>query len=392
MSASDRDPPTSSIAPSALTSAHAPTHTPARTRARVLVVDDSAFMRRLVSDVVAESGEFDVVGTARDGDHALEQVKRLDPDIVTLDVDMPGQDGLSALQQIMTDAPRPVVMLSAGGGDGGVQATLRALELGAVEFVRKPSGAISLDLDAVREQLLEALRAAACMNRETLYVERTPPRATSAPVDRPSSGGPRVGATRVVCIAASTGGPAALARVIPHLPQFEHAAVLVAQHMPPGFTRSLAQRLDGLSRLRVVEAEHGQPIRAGHVYLAPGGRHLRIGGTAGQAQCQLDDGPTRWGVRPAADFLFTSAADVFGADSIGVVMTGMGCDGAEGLFAIRHVGGRGIVQDAASSVIAGMPMAALRHAGTDAEVPLDLLAARIEAFVQTAPLPLGTRA
>jgi two-component system chemotaxis response regulator CheB len=361
---------------------------PAR-RTRVLVVDDSAFMRRLVSDIILESGAFDVVGTARDGVHAVSQVRALDPDIVTLDIDMPGQDGLAALRDIMAEAPRPVVMLSAGGRDGGADATLRALELGAVEFVRKPSGAISLDLDDVREQLLEALHAAACTNRDTLSAGGATRTGDRAVPDSPRARSPRVAvpsspATGVVCIAASTGGPAALARLMPSLNRWADTAVLIAQHMPPGFTQSLAQRLDGGSPLTVREATHGEPILAGHAYVAPGGRHLRVGVIEGMPSCLIDDGPTLWGVRPAADHLFRSAAAVFGARCTGVVMTGMGCDGAEGLFAVRHAGGRGIVQDVESSVIAGMPSSALRHAGADAVVSLDALGGAIERCVAAA--------
>lgn len=357
-------------------SASEPRTTGARTR--VLVVDDSAFMRRLISDVIADSGEFDVVGTARDGVHAVSQVRVLDPDIVTLDVDMPGQDGLAALREIMAEAPRPVIMLSAGGSDGGVEATLRALELGAVEFVRKPSGAISLELGEVREQLLEALRAAACTNRAQLLAANR----TRLPAGS-SSREPRElreeTATSVICVASSTGGPAALSRVIPALPLMPGTAVLVAQHMPPGFTDSLARRLDASTRWRVREAVHEAPILAGHVYVAPGGRHLRVGQRAHAPRCELDDGPTVWGVRPAADHLFRSAAAVYGPACTGVVLTGMGCDGAQGLFAIRHAGGKGIVQDAASSVIPGMPMAALQHAGAEAVVALDQMADTIVA-------------
>lgn len=370
MSASERTPISSSAAMPA--------------RRRVLVVDDSAFMRRLVRDVIGDSGEFEVVGTARDGVHAITQVRALDPDLVTLDIDMPGQDGLVTLAEIMRDAPRPVIMLSAGGADGGAEATLRALELGAVDFVRKPSGAISLDLESVREQLLEALRAAACMNRDALRtaagsathgVRRMPAGPAVGSAVRPASG--ECAATQIVCVAASTGGPAALVQVIPRLPRFAHAAVVIAQHLPAGFTRSLAERLDGMSLLTVHEAAHDMPLLAGHAYVAPGGFHLRVASGDAGARCALDTAPTRWGVRPAADYLFESAALVFGAASIGVVLTGMGCDGAAGLFAIRHAGGRGIVQDAESAVIAGMPLSALRHAGADRVEPLDAVAGAI---------------
>lgn len=374
-------------------------------RARVLVVDDSAFMRRLVSDVIAESGEFDVVGTARDGMHALTQVLELQPDIVTLDIDMPGQDGLAVLREIMARDPRPVIMLSAGGADGGVEATLRALDLGAVEFVRKPSGAISLDLDAVREQLLDALRAAACSNRETLRRPQARasatngtvangsasatgvvPGATSAttPVryaERHADDAQQTSATMLVCIAASTGGPAALAHVIPKIPRLRDTAICIAQHMPPGFTASLARRLDASSRMTVREATDGEPLRAGHVYIAPGGQHLRIGHHGGETVLLLNSDAPLWGVRPAADHLFQSAAAVFGRRCLGVVMTGMGCDGADGLFAVRHAGGLGLVQDEPSSVIPGMPRAALLHAGAERVAPLEEIAAAITELV-----------
>ncbi len=340
-------------------------------RPRVLVVDDSAFMRRMVSDVVGSSGEFEVVGTARDGVDALRQVAALDPDIVTLDVDMPQLDGLAVLQRLMQERPRAVVMLSAGGSDGGADATLRALELGAVEFVRKPSGAISLDLEDVTDQLLAALRAASHTNLDTL------PRADLTAVLAASASTPTLvrgagtPATQLVCIAASTGGPAALSRVIPRLPRFEQTAVVIVQHMPAGFTASLALRLHGMSRLSVQEARNGDPLLAGHAYVAPGGYHLRVASGRSGSALFLDCGAPLWGVRPAADPLFTTAAACFGASCIGVVLTGMGRDGADGLAAIRRVAGRGVVQHRDSAVIPGMPDAALRVAGAERVVMLD---------------------
>ena len=362
------------------------------TTTKVLVVDDSAFMRALVSEIVCSSGEFAVAGTARDGEEAIHQVLALDPDIVTLDIDMPRTDGLDALRRIMRVSPRPVVMLSAGGSDGGAAATIRALELGAVDFVRKPSGAISLDLETVREQLLDALRTAATANRQILaggirtrlfagspnhvfrsseqsWRERAARLISRRSVDS--------GASSVVCIACSTGGPAALTRLVPSLPKFEHTAVVIAQHMPEGFTRSLAERLDGLSDLRVQEAEDGEEPKSGTAYVAPGGLHMRIDGNLSRPRFALDSAPAEWGVRPAADVLFRSVAQVYRSSSVGVVMTGMGRDGAAGLSAIRKAGGKAIVQDSASSVIAGMPEAALKVAGADRVEPLDALAKAI---------------
>jgi two-component system chemotaxis response regulator CheB len=306
---------------------------------------------------------------------------------VTLDVDMPGLDGLAALEAIMRTHPRPVVMLSAGGTDGGAEDTWRALERGAVDFVRKPSGAISLDLEAVRDQLLYALRAAA-----TVRVAGSEPSPPPAVVRAPDVAAPLAPAsaarrgsrapTAVVCLAASTGGPAALTRVVPLLPAWPDVAVLVVQHMPPGFTASFARRLDGQSRLRVAEAVHDEPLRGGQVYIAPGGFHLRVAGTAEAPRLVLGDEAPLWGVRPAADFLFRSVAPLFGRHALGVVMTGMGRDGADGLQALREAGGAALVQDAASSVIPGMPQAAIRQAGADAEVPLDELAAAIATHLE----------
>ena len=344
----------------------------------VLVVDDSAFMRRLVSQLVEGTGEFRVVGTARNGYQALEQIHELEPDIVTLDVDMPELDGIQTLGYIMSETPRPVVMLSAATVHGGHDATLRALELGAVDFVRKPSGPISLDLERVRDRLLQALRAARDVNLAGVRMLVARPRAPVRP-HAMAGGAPRV----AVVIAASTGGPRALAEVVPALPADLEAVVLVVQHMPAGFTRSLAHRLDVASRMRVVEAEHGAPIRAGVVYLAPGGRHMTIVASADGPQVELssEDAPTLWGVRPAADPLFHSAARAFGRAVVGVVLTGMGRDGADGLRAVRAAGGRAIVQDRATSTIFGMPQAALQAAGADRIVPLADVAGAVAACV-----------
>ncbi len=355
----------------------------------MLVVDDSAFMRRVVRDLITDSGEFEVVGTARDGEDAIRQVRALDPDIVTLDIAMPGVDGLHVLGYLMRELPRPVVMLSAGGPDGGASATLRALELGAVDFVRKPSGPISLDLARVGDRLLDALRAASVVRMDRLrLLTRPAPVVTDVP--RPVA----APAERVVLIAASTGGPAALTHVIPRFERGLGAAVLVVQHMPSGFTASLAQRLDGISALTVCEARDGELVRPDTVYVAPGGLHMRVVVTVDGPRLTLDPGPAVWGVRPAADPLFASAVSVFGDQTVGVVLTGMGRDGAEGLRLVRGAGGRGIVQDPEHAVIPGMPNAALRHAGADGVVPLDTMASTVQQALASLPpvvrLPLAT--
>jgi two-component system chemotaxis response regulator CheB len=348
--------------------------------ARVLVVDDSAFMRRMVSQIIEDSGEFVVAGTARNGFDALKQVHDLDPDIVTLDVDMPELDGLEALGYIMSETPRPVVMLSAGTTNGGQGATLRALELGAVDFVLKPSGSISLDVGLIAGRLLDALRAAKAANPAGLRMLRTPAR-TSAEVGARAPAIAR--ATNAVVIASSTGGPRALAAVIPQLPRGLPAAVLVVQHMPAGFTKSLAQRLDAVSAARVDEAEHGTPVVHGRVYVAPGGYHMSVAGGAAGPTIALDREPPMWGVRPAADVLFRSAAAVFGASTVAVVLTGMGRDGADGTRLIREAGGRAVLQDRDSATIFGMPGAALQHAGADRVAPLNEIGAAITELVES---------
>jgi two-component system, chemotaxis family, protein-glutamate methylesterase/glutaminase len=328
----------------------------------VLVVDDSAFMRKLISDMIELDDTFKVIGAAADGIEALEMVRSLGPDIVTLDIEMPRLDGLHALEQIMTEMPRPVVMLSAAGSEQGQEMTLRALERGAVDFVRKPSGPVSIDLVTVRAELFAALNAARAMN---LAGVRTPTRPAAGVDGSSATATPSRLATRVVGIAASTGGPRALGEIVPHLPARVGAALLIVQHMPRDFTRSLAHRLDALSPMVVREAEDGEPVLENRVYVAPGGHHLILTGSPGAGKLRLDTSPAIWGVRPAADPLFASLADSFGAEAIGIVLTGMGRDGADGLRRIRHAGGRGVVQDRESSIIYGMPQAALALAGAD---------------------------
>ena len=362
-------------------------------RRSVLVVDDSAFMRRLITQILESSGEFQVVATARNGLDALHKVHALDPELVTMDVDMPELDGLQALGYIMSEAPRPVVMLSAATTHSGHDATLRALELGAVDFVRKPSGAISLDLARITDRLLGALRAAAQANVRSvrmLAISKLPVRGTPArpamaiaPTATARAAPAGTAATRVVVIASSTGGPRALAEVVPNLPRSLGAAVLVVQHMPAGFTRSLAQRLHAMSKLPVSEAEAGEPLLTDRVYLAPGGRHMSIEGSAGAANIVLDDSPPIWGVRPSADPLFRSVAQRFANEVVAVVLTGMGRDGADGTRAVRAAGGRAVLQDRATSTIFGMPQAAFQIAGADRVAALSEIAPAIVAMLKT---------
>lgn len=332
---------------------------------RVLVVDDSAFMRRLIAEIVELRGDFRVVGTASDGIEALDRIRSLAPDIVTLDVAMPRLDGLATLERIMLEMPRPVIVVSAAGSSDLNASAIRALELGAVEFVRKPSGPVSIDLLVVREQLLRALDAASIVR----FGKRAGDPIAANTLDAATRPAARKNAGRAVVVAASTGGPRALAEVVPRLPVDLDAAVLIVQHMPQEFIPSLADRLGELTPLPVTVAADGEPLLSGRLYLAPGDGEMRLRRGTSSVTIEIDHGDPLCGSRPAADPLFQSAARIFGRNAVGVVLSGMGRDGAEGLRSVRGAGGAAIVQDRSSATVYGMPAAALAVAGADAVVP-----------------------
>jgi two-component system chemotaxis response regulator CheB len=336
------------------------------------VVDDSALMRRVICNLLEEDPDLQVIGTAVDGLDAIHKVQDLSPDVVTLDLEMPQLDGLQTLGYLMSERPLPVIMLSAYTVKGA-ETTLKALEYGAADFVQKPSGAISLNLERVRDELIEKVKVARLIDLkrlpfrdgETPLVLRGP---SLAPPKAPSQVSSALGS--IIAVGCSTGGPRALSELIPAFPRNLSTAVLVVQHMSGGFTKSLAERLDRDALIRVKEAEEGEILKAGHAYLAPGDWHMEVEKKGAEAVLRLNQRPPVLGVRPSADLLFLSVAEAFGEKAVGVILTGMGRDGTRGFRALKQKKAVTLAQDEASSVVYGMPRAAFSAGVVDKVVPL----------------------
>ncbi len=334
---------------------------------RVLIVDDTAFIRYNLAKYLEADPAITVVGNARDGFDALSQIKALKPDVVILDVEMPRMDGLTALKRIMVECPTPVVMFSALTKQGA-HTTIRALMRGAFDFVAKPDARV--DIRTVIEELSEKIKAAVGMRRSMLRPSKTV--SVTLPVRRGLQ--PFKRGKPLVIIGTSTGGPRALQQVLSDLPANLPAAILVVQHMPPDFTRSLAQRLNETSSLIVQEAADGDRLARGLVLLAPGDFHLCLKGIR---QVALDKGPSRNHVRPSVDVTMESAVEYHGANVIGVVMTGMGSDGTAGASQIKAKGGKVIAEHESTSVVYGMPGSVVKAGLADRVVPLPKIAATL---------------
>jgi len=360
---------------------------------KVVVVDDSAFMRKAISTMLAKDPEIDVVATARDGEEGLELIRKHNPDVVTLDIEMPRMDGLTCLRHIMMEMPRPVLMVSSLTNEGA-EATLKALDLGAVDFIPKQLSKVSLDIVKIEESLISKVKIVASRRMmhsrpRTGILARTPVPSTTATAAssaaaartaRPSGPAtlPSGSAKRdVVVIGVSTGGPPAVQKVLSALPANFPASIVIAQHMPAAFTGPFAKRLDGLCQISVKEAEVGDRLKPGCAFIAPGGKHLMLKQMVSRVDLEITTEPASALYKPSANVLIGSAADAVGRRALGVILTGMGNDGMEGIRALKSKGGRALAQSDATCVVYGMPKAIVDAGLSDEIVDIDDMAQAI---------------
>jgi len=358
-------------------------------RIRVLMVDDSALMRKVLRSIFDQDDRIEVVGFARDGEQAVEKVAELKPDVVTMDVEMPRMDGLTALKLIMKNNPTAVVMISSTTTDGA-RTTLKCLDAGAVDFMGKPAGDDIAEIEAQAAEILEKVVGAAKVrgSRFKFLARRgvqlsaqddTPVRSSAKSKDDVAPGKVLRPGDRAIAIGVSTGGPVALMSVIPRLPKNLPVPVFLVQHMPKGFTESFAQRMNDESQVRVVEAKAGMDVEPGTVYLAPGAIHMTVvtGLINNVRRIRLSMNPTTTLHRPSVDVMMESVVEAYGGNVLGVIMTGMGDDGAIGMKKIRNSGGVTLAQDEATSVIYGMPAAVAKNGDADVILPLEAIADEI---------------
>ena len=352
---------------------------------KVLIVDDSALIRSVLKEIIESHKDLKVVGAAPDPYAAREMIKALNPDVITLDVEMPRMDGLGFLEKLMRLRPMPVVMISSLT-EKGSDVTFRALELGAVDFIAKPKLDISRGLKEYSEDIANKIRAAA-----KAKLKKNPPplvqQSLTADAILPSLSNRIASTEKLIIVGASTGGTEAIKDFLVKLPP-DCPGIAIAQHMPEAFTKSFAQRLDNLCKISVKEAEHGDRILPGHAYVAPGHSHLLVNRSGANYVCELSDGPPVNRHRPSVDVLFRSAANHVGKNAIGVILTGMGKDGAQGMLEMKNAGAYNFAQDEASCVVFGMPKEAIATGGVDEIVPLQDIAMRVMTHLTS----LGTRA
>jgi len=346
---------------------------------RVLIADDSAMMRKMLKKMLESDVDIEVVGAARDGLDVVEKARELKPDVITMDVNMPGQDGITALQYIINDKICPVVMVSSLTQEGAAT-TFEALELGAFDFVGKPGGTVSSNMESVADELIAKVKAAAVPNRRRKAPERTA-RTRRQPVEYPPVSRSKV--MKVVAMGISTGGPKVIYEVLPQLPRDINAAIFMVQHMPPNFTTTYAKRLNDACQLEVVEASPGMKVQPGTVYIGSGGRHLNVVKNGpGDVLLRLPTKPDHLFV-PSVDVMMNSVLSVYGKRTIGVIMTGMGDDGADAMVAIRRAGGITIAESEESAIVFGMPGETIKRGGATRVVPIWDIAGEIIKAVNT---------
>jgi len=332
----------------------------------VLIVDDSALMRKILSDILSSEPRIRVIGIARDGVECLTKMKQLSPDVIALDVEMPNKDGLAVLEEIMKTNPVPVVMVSSLTQENA-QVTLKALALGCVDFVAKPSGSISMNMKDVGAELISKVVAAKGARVRPIGALPVRPEVRKPEPQAIYKKGKR----DIIAIAASTGGPMALQHLLTNLPENLPVPIVITQHMPKDFTAPFAKRLDSICKLTVMEAEEGMDLKAGHAYIAPGGSHLLVKRRSdGTPYCGLSDAPPVLSVKPSANIMFLSVIDEFGGNVVAVILTGMGRDGADGAAGLRAKGAYIIAESQETCVVYGMPKAAVEAGAVDELLPL----------------------
>ena len=352
---------------------------------KVIVVDDSALVRSLLTEIINRQPDMACIGAASDPLVAREMIRELNPDVITLDVEMPRMDGLEFLSRLMRLRPMPVVMVSTLT-EQGAEITLRALEMGAVDFVAKPRIGVSSGLNELAGDIVDKIRVAAKAHVKRLASAPAP--ATNATPgqaqEAPRVALPRLSTEKIICIGSSTGGTEAIREVLVPLPA-DAPAIVITQHMPPGFTTSFANRLNSLCRIRVAEARDGERILPGHAYIAPGGRHLRIDRSGSNYVAVVEDTEPVNRHRPSVEVLFKSAARVLGPNALGIMLTGMGADGASAMREMKDAGSYNYVQDEATCVVFGMPRMAIQHGAAHEVLPLSQIAPALLARLASAP-------
>lgn len=345
-----------------------------RPKIRVLVVDDSALVRSLLTEIINRQHDMVCVGAANDPLVAREMIRELNPDVLTLDVEMPRMDGIDFLGRLMRLRPMPVVMVSTLTAQGA-EVTLRALELGAIDFVAKPRIGLASGLNDLAGEIVEKVRVAAVAKFRRAPVATASATPTGSPVAAPRPAAPlgRISTEKLICIGASTGGTEAIREILVAMPA-DAPGIVITQHMPPGFTTSFAARLNGLCRITVKEASHGERILPGHAYIAPGGRQFHIDRSGANYVAAVDDAPPVNRHKPSVEVLFLSAAAAVGRNAYGIMLTGMGNDGARAMREMRDKGSYNYAQDENSCVVFGMPKEAISHGAVDEVLPLTQIA------------------